>query len=834
MNEFLQKNIILLAFLAFPLLTWGQAVELHTFQNTAVTYEFISAPNSPYVANSNPPDHGSVQIETNESTPSSYDYIFTYTPDDGFVGEDNFRIGRWEYVPFIHFSSIEVTVHVAPALIQAHHDYAATHSGETVVVDVLANDISSNGVKLLQAVPAINHGQASFDATTGLITFTPDEDYVGLAHFNYNLCNGAGDCHEGTVSISVMPNQLPNGAETIEVFTKKEQSQFILVPEDYTLSQMPAKGVFDGAADVPTYTPNIGELGADEIRFTNGTHELIFAITILDLRSNVFAMDDRVFTTTNSVVDITPFDNDASTGSATSGCTSFSNPSNGTITRTGGLFTYTPDVDFVGVDQFTYTSHSNACQGAIETATVTVFVSNFEPAQTTFEMATPKSTPIIIGYNVPTATFDFEITDQGTLGEAIFLPGAVDTEINGVQIQGDNLLIYIPNEGVNTGVDQLEVTYCLADPASGDCMVSKQVKIWMTILDVGAGDTPVCVGDCVWAGDTNADGVVNMNDLLPIGLNMGKIGNERSDASSPYWYGQYAEDWGSLLSAASDVNIKHIDADGDSMVTAEDTTAIRNFYGRVHNMLPSLMPYAPYEFVIEGPLFVEPGDLVEFKIKLGTANQPAEDVYGFVFPFEYNADAVDEESIRVQWQDDNFMAYDSPVLSMEHNDYTGKFEAGYTRTSALVASGYGTLGALGIVIDDLEGFRADQDEYILTIGGGEGSAMNSRGEMMAVPVRPIEVRVRLNNDTAEDSALAAHQLKVWPNPTSALLSVHLNGQQEFQQLTLRTLTGKVVRQMNGLNTNDITLNIESLAAGMYVLSVANEKGVINTKVEVIK
>ncbi|MEZ4985506.1 MAG: Ig-like domain-containing protein [Saprospiraceae bacterium] len=541
------------------------------------------------------PDHGTVNWVSN----GSYQYTLTYTPDAGFIGVDEFRIIRWEISPAPHFVYLDVQVVVAPALIVAYHDYAVTAENQSITIDVLANDISSNGVKVLQDVPAINHGTATFEPTTGLITFTPTPGFKGLAHFNYALCNGVGDCDDGTVSITVMSSTVSTEDEVIKVFTKMEKPQFILVPPEYTLIQFPNKGFFDGNQDVPVYIPNSGQTGADEIRFTDGNHQLIFDIEILPLADNSFAFDDRAFTTTNTPIEIAVKQNDFSTGSC--GLGFYTLPENGTVQWQGTRVLYTPNPGFVGVDQFVYESYISSCAGDPEYATVTVFVSNFAPDRTVFEMATPRNTPMIIGYNVPAATFRFEVTSPGDLGNTLFLEGVVDTVINGVPVLGNNILIYIPHSDVEAGLDEIEIDYCLEDitPGSTACLVNKQVKIFMTILNVGDGDTPVCVGDCVWAGDTNADGIVNMNDLLPIGRSMGEIGSERPDATMDVWYGQYADDWSDLFTTGETVNVKHIDADGNSIITALDTVAIRSFYGRMHNMLPNVMAYAPYEFILE-------------------------------------------------------------------------------------------------------------------------------------------------------------------------------------------------------------------------------------------
>jgi len=246
------------------------------------------------------------------------------------------------------------------------------------------------------------------------------------------------------------------------------------------------------------------------------------------------------------------------------------------------------------------------------------------------------------------------------------------------------------------------------------------------------------------------------------------------------------------------------------------------------------MPYAPYEFILEGPLFINPGDYVEFSIKVGTPAQPAEDIYGFVFPFNYNPDAIAAESVQVNWRNDNFLAYDSPVLFMDHNNLNGLFEAGYTRTSGLVASGHGELGTLGVIVDDIIGFRSDEEEMLLQFGGDAGVSMDKNGQYSAVRVRPFQLRVKLASEEAETSAWNDDQLKTFPNPSGDYVTVHLNGQQEFEQLTLSTLMGQVVQHQSGLRTNQTTLDVSQLPTGIYILSVAGEKGMLNRKIEVMR
>lgn len=832
MNVSLPKLSVMLALLLLPLWQYAQSVTIETYQNSAVVYGFESRPNPPALIGGQP-DHGELSwVQT-----SPYFFELTYTPAMDFVGTDEFSIARWLISPAPHLSILNITVNVEPALITARHDFASTEEDQPVVINAIDNDLSSNGIKLLQAIPAVNSGTATLGPTPDQITFTPRPGFSGLAHFNYVLCNGMGACDEGTVSVNVMRSEQLAGEEEIKVFTKKNERAFILVPEDYEWISGPEHGVFAELENVPAYTPGEDYVGADEIRFAYEEHELAFAIEVLDLKTNQFVFDDQVFTTTNSLVEFKVTENDIY-NSCIAG--NFTQPDHGVVSYlANGRFEYTPALGFVGVDQFTYTAFPPSCNGEPETATVSIFVSNFEPDRSTFYMATPKQTPIIIGYNVPVATFRFDIADQGELGEAFFLRGAVDTTINDVAISGNNILIYVPNDGVTAGTDEFEIDYCLEDPATANCAVSKTVKVYMDILDVGSGAGPSCVGDCVWPGDTNADGVVNMADLLPVGWRMGEIGNPRAEALTDQWYGLYADDWGALFagndSQGNGFDIKHVDADGNSIVTAEDTLAIRNYYGRTHTMVPQVMPYLPYDFILEGPLFAEPGDLVTIKIKLGTAEAPAEDVYGFVFGLQYDPFFFDTSSVNLNWRTANWLNYDSPVLHMEHNDMQGYLEAGYTRTSGLTASGHGEIGQLSVVVEDIIGVRTDEEELLLTLGGGDGAGMNGQGQTGRIRVQPYNLRIKLNDDTdeVETSVLLEEQLKTMPNPASQFLTVHLNGQQEFEQLTLYSLTGQAVQHLDGLRTNHWDLDVSRLPNGIYVLQVATPNGVINRKIEVV-
>lgn len=587
MNVSLHKLLLsLLLFLAVPLIGSSQEIFRETYRNNPLEYEFASHPWSPNVISR--PANGAATI----SELGNNNFRLTYQPNAGFVGSDQVKFSVWDNNSW---SIRKLNIQVLPSKVVAKPDIVYTNRNTGVDIDVLINDYSSSGELELKSILLVNNGQAEIVDGDRVVFYGPSEDFRGIAHLNYIVCDQYGSCDQGTVSINVL-GEPGEQVDTLRIFTKKNQSQAILIANAFRVVVPPANGSFDEGGDQPTYTPNPDYVGTDYIQFADGEMEEVVEITVLDVVDNVFAFDDEMFTTSYDPLEFNVLENDFY--GLSSGCFQIDEqPEFGRVERNvypNGSLTYYPAPGFQGVDQFTYTVNSPDCDLLAEKATVYVYVSNFEPAYSKFQMVTPKRTPLIIGYNVPIRNFDFQITDNGDMGQARFLEGRVDTTIYGQRIQGYNIIAYIPDADVDSGTDEFEVLYCVND--NGDCQSRKLVKIEVEILDVGDG-TPQCFDDCIWAGDTNYDGIVNMEDLLPLGLYMGEIGSPRENFELIEWYGQYGEDWGKPAGVEI-ADLKHIDTNGDSIVTATDTTAISLFYGRTHSLTPRRVPNYKHSIVL--------------------------------------------------------------------------------------------------------------------------------------------------------------------------------------------------------------------------------------------
>ncbi len=833
-NELLNPqtmNVSLRHFIAFWFLLFSsfalhsQAIVLETYQNTSLVHPITSSPFGPQITDR--PENGTARLVDKGN--SKFELI--YEPNGGFIGADELEFSYWVSPP-TQYKRVTVYINVLPSVVKANTDFAGTPANIAVDIDVLGNDEATSGNLTISNISLINNGEVIVSEDGGLLTFVPEADFQGIAHFNYIACDASGVCDQGAVSINVYGE---NTSDTLTIFTKKNQPQSIFVPKNFSVVEYPFNGFYDDYEDIPVYYPDMDFVGTDYIVFENNGMSKVAQIVVLDMVDNTFANDDEVSTTSFSPVEFNVLENDLYGINA--GCFSFEQPLYGTLEAVdeNGTFVYTPAEGFIGVDQFTYTSNDPGCAFGAETATVFVKVSNFEPVYNRFRMSTVKGTPLIVAYSIPIAEYRFEISEQPTLGQVIFMEGQADTTINGQRIRGYNLLIYVPNNGVNEGQDEFELNYCVT---SGDqCRYEKYLKIEMDILDLGDGNEAFCFNDCVWAGDTNLDGIVNIQDILPLGLYMGESGPDREEASYDAWYGEYSDNWG-MNSDFNDKDIKHVDADGEGLITALDTSKISANYGRTHSLTPKSLPNYKNTIVLKGATTASPGDVIEFDIYMGTETAPAEDVYGFTFPIQYNPAFFDPKGMNVSFDDNSWLTYSSGTLTMVKNDLNGTLDAGYTRTNGLSASGFGKIGTLSVVIiDDLDGIRPGEKEITVHLGGNAlGSVSNSLGQISGVKIEGLDITIDLTKPTDEELAGDTPEeqellLKAFPNPTFNELNVHFNRGREFERIQLFNITGQMLYDSGRISGNTQTIDMSGFNPGMYILSVQTPAGVINRKIE---
>lgn len=827
--------VFLLA-IAVPIFSGAQTtvpVLLETYQNQPYQYNVTSSPNQPFVNEA--PAHGTFEFVEYPG----YSFVGTYTPDRDFVGQDNFQVSVWNGPDPSSIEIKDITIEVMPAVVTASPDFAYTFAETGVSIDVLINDFSSSPSLKLKSVSMANYGDASFEPGSPFVEFTPAPGFTGEAYLNYTVCDNAGICDQGTVTISVLSPASELTDDTLRIFTKKNRPQTVLIPELYQLDIEPSNGTFDHTGDFPTYTPDPGFVGRDYLRFVYDNTHTIVEVDVLDLADNFIAFDDKAYTSPAEAVEFNVLENDSY--AQESGCFQItSGPRYGALTEseeTPGLLIYEPFSSFRGVDVVTYSINDPDCSGQAEEAKAYIYVSNFEPAASKYKMVTPRYTPLVIGNNVPIDNFEFRIAAQAEMGEAFFLEGEADTTIYGQRISGYNMIVYAPGSTVNSGTDEFEVVYCVK--SGGECVFTKSVKVEVDIIDVDepANTNYNCIGDCVWAGDTNLDGVVDIADLLPLGLYMGDVGKPRPEANLNTWYGQFGEDWiDDAEEVEAAINLKHLDTNGDSLITSADTLAIQKFYGRTHSLNSAQVPYYEHGIRLKGKFIVRPGDLIVLDMYLGDSLRPAEDVYGFTFPYRYDPNFIKPESVGISFARESFLDYNAPTLQMSRNNLRGRAEAAFTRTDRKKVSGFGKVGTVvSAVVDDLIGLRLDTNVVNVKVGGGTATIMDSRGQTFGVNVEEVTIAIELEAAEEEQPMPpSAEQLILYPNPTQDILNIHLNGGRDFERFVIFSVTGQAVYQSERRWARHAQVDVSQWPEGMYFISLYTEGGMVSKKLEVVK
>lgn len=104
----------------------------------------------------------------------------------------------------------------------ARADAAATRPGETVLVDVLANDTDADGDSLVFQIlktdggtSEIDDGDTPTDSSDDRLAFTPSEPPVDTATIEYQALDPQGGFSTSTVTVAVNPDaQLPDGVRS--------------------------------------------------------------------------------------------------------------------------------------------------------------------------------------------------------------------------------------------------------------------------------------------------------------------------------------------------------------------------------------------------------------------------------------------------------------------------------------------------------------------------------------------------------------------------------------------------------------------------------------------
>ncbi|MBA2282531.1 MAG: tandem-95 repeat protein [Acidimicrobiia bacterium] len=298
----------------------------------------------------------------NSSGPDS----FGFTASDGHGGSDS--------------GTVAIVVHAVNDAPIATGGSAATDEDVAVSFQLGGTDVEGDAlVFTVTGSPA--NGALACDAG-GACTFTPAPGSSGTEWVSYSVSDGSLSS-SGIFSISIAAVNDPPTATDTAVTTAEDTAVSITLEADdeegddltYTIVSPPTNGTVECSGSSCVYTPAANYSGPDAFTWAAsdgnpGQATATVSITVTPVNDAPRALD--VAATTDEEVAVTfallatDVEGDALTYSLASP------PSGGTAIVSGSNVTYTPAVDFTGVDTFTFRVTDTSGASSVARATVTV------------------------------------------------------------------------------------------------------------------------------------------------------------------------------------------------------------------------------------------------------------------------------------------------------------------------------------------------------------------------------------------------------------------------------------------------------------------------------
>ncbi len=461
------------------------------------------------------------------------DGTVSYTPDLDFVGTDTFTYTVLDDDGEIsNEATVTVTVTELNDAPVANDDSATTPIDTPVTIDLTENDTDVDGTiddtSLVIVQPA---NGLVVDNGDGTVSYTPDLDFVGTDTFTYTVLDDDGEIsNEATVTVTVTElNDAPvandDSATTpidtpVTIDLTENDTDVDGTIDDTSLAIVqPANGlVVDNGDGTVSYTPDLDFVGTDTFTYTvlddDGeiSNEATVTVTVTELNDAPVANDDSATTPINTAVAIDLTDNDTDVdGTIDDTSLVIVQPTNGLVVDNGdGTVSYTPDLDFVGTDTFTYTVLDDDGEiSNVATVTVTVTELNDAPVANDDTATTPEDMPVTIDLT------DNDTDVDGTIDDTSL---AIVQPANGnVVDNGDGTVSYTPDLNF-FGIDTF--TYTVLDD---DGEISNVATVTVTVTELNDApvanddsattpiDTPVTID--LTENDTDVDGTIDDTSL---------------------------------------------------------------------------------------------------------------------------------------------------------------------------------------------------------------------------------------------------------------------------------------------------------------------------------
>ena len=445
------------------------------------------------------------------------DGSYTYTPDEDFVGNDQFVYAICDDGTPVACDTATVYLTImAENTVVAKNDINQTLKNIEVSGSVVTNDEDPQGNAFsvdtdLVTQPA--NGTVTIN-DAGAYTYTPNTDFVGEDVFTYRICDtgtpqacDTADVYITVIGIDTTINNPPIGVvdngttlKDVPVIGQITTNDGDPDGDGIVIDTIPITPPSNGTVHINpdgsfVYVPKPGFIGLDTFFYVVcddavpplcDTSMVIIEVLPSTPNNLVFANDDAGFGPMNTSIAgslvLNDFDPQGDSFNAT--ITPVSDPSNGTVViNTDGTYNYTPDQDYVGNDEFVYVICDDGVPVACDTATVYL----------TIFPAAPKEPVVVAVDDVDTTTVDtpvgIRILGNDVIPSDMYEINIITNPTNGtVIVDSLGFAIYTPNPGYCSSVPD-EFQYEICNNSSCDTAIV-QVYVMCTELNFVNGFSP--------------------------------------------------------------------------------------------------------------------------------------------------------------------------------------------------------------------------------------------------------------------------------------------------------------------------------------------------------
>jgi gliding motility-associated-like protein len=447
------------------------------------------------------PSNGSVVINS--------DGTFTYTPNPGYIGSDEFGYSVCDDGGLCDFGVVFINVNPVNDSPIAVDDTNSGEEDDLVSGDVSSNDSDPEGDDLTFTVVTNPSNGTLVLNEDGTYTYTPNADFSGTDTFVYEACDG-NSCDQAIVTITISPiNDAPVAVD--DTYTVIEDSTLngdvsdndIDVDGDdltYSVETNTTNGTLTLNSDGTfTYVPDAGFFGSDNFTYiacdATDCDTATVIINVEELNTTPDGVNDNFVVNEDGVLqgDVSVNDSDADGDDLI--FTLGNDVSNGTLTfNADGTFTYVPDPNFNGQDSFTYTVCDD--DGNCDTVTVVIIVNPVNDAPVAADDT----------YTIDEDTMldgDVSLNDSDLDGDDLTYEVISDVENGVLVLNEDGTFTYIPDTDF-FGTDGF--TYQVTDAAGVTTTATVIINV-LPVLDPKAENDQYTTNE-----DVEVGGDVSEND----------------------------------------------------------------------------------------------------------------------------------------------------------------------------------------------------------------------------------------------------------------------------------------------------------------------------------